>query len=207
MVFCSRAIVLLTMVMGNSDFWSKVNDESIDDVMQNSPGFRQMIQSTCEMITLGRAGYPKNIPKNTVDKLCTKMYPPFANKDKPRAAAAGGKKDGPMSQFNAVIMGVVILGMLAYVWSASAPAEVINSAPPPVWAINKLAQDQPQARSPASGAGSPALGASSPPVLTPSTSPAMAVPQSPSSPELTPSPQQVLEQRRARLSRFDSENS
>lgn len=209
MVCLFRMAVLCTFVGANDSFWSKVNDDSIDDVMQNSPGFRQMIQSSCEMITLGRAGYPKNIPRETVDKLCLRMYPAYANKDKKQT----GSKSPPseeLSQMNTLILGVVIVGIVWYVWSASAPGEVHSAAAPAAWAINQLAQDgnsPPHAASsqPAfPGAGTvPAASApaASAPVSTPS-SPAEAAPN-----DISPSVDQVLEQRRARLSRFDSEHS
>ena len=58
------------------------------------------------MITFGRAGYPKNIPRDTVDKLCTKMYPPFANRGKKTAAGAGGQTDFSMVSTAAFMAGV-----------------------------------------------------------------------------------------------------
>ena len=40
-----RVCALLVSVLGNEDFWSKINDESMADVMKHSPGFRQMLQA------------------------------------------------------------------------------------------------------------------------------------------------------------------
>ena len=40
-----RVCALLVSVLGNEDFWSKINDESMADVMKHSPGFRQMLQT------------------------------------------------------------------------------------------------------------------------------------------------------------------
>ena len=57
------------------------------------------------MITLGRSGYPKNIPRDTVDKLCMKMYPPFANRGKKTAAGAGGSTDFSMVNTAAFMTG------------------------------------------------------------------------------------------------------
>jgi hypothetical protein len=211
MVQILRTLTLMILVVGEGDFWSKINDDSIEDVMENSPGFKHMIMSSCELITLGRAGYPKNIPRATVDKLCTKMYPPFANKDKPKpAASANRNRVGDLSQLNTVVLGVVIVAVLAYVWSASAPEEVAHAAAPASWAINQLAQDppavQPTAPSfPGAGAvaSSPAAAPAAAPVTASPKSVAPVTPASPSKAE-SPSADQVLEQRRKRLERFDS---
>lgn len=207
---CFLRVALLSTLVAANDFWSKVNDESIDDVMQNSPGFRQMIQSSCEMITLGRAGYPKNIPRETVDKLCLKMYPAFANKDQKQTTGSKRKPSEELSQMNTLILGVVIVGIVWYIWSASAPGEVRTAATPQAWAINQLAQD---GTSPPAAATQPAFpgagtvsAAAQSPVQTPVQTPV--VPVSEAAPQaVSPSADQVLEQRRARLSRFDSEQS
>jgi hypothetical protein len=198
-----RICVFLASVFGNEDFWSKINDESMTEVMEHSPGFKQMIQSTCEMITLGRAGYPKNIPRDTVDKLCTKMYPPYANRGKKMASGVGEPTE--FSTMNAAVLVVVTLGMIYYVVSSSTPDEAVLAQPPPAWEINRLARDTPTApaASQVKAAQSPAhpAGVLSPPAQTVSS------PASPASPEsvATPTADQVLAQRRARLSRFDSQ--
>lgn len=208
-------ILFIAALAADSDFWSKINDESMSDVMEHSPGFKQMIMSACEMITLGRAGYPKNIPKETVEKLCMKMYPPFANRGKANPGAAS--QDDDMYNLKAATIAIVAVGMVWYVWSSSAPDEVFQNAPAPTWEINRVAQapvSPPAHPSPAVAAASQAK---------PAASPTAAVsPQAAFSPPVAPSPQstyatspaskadtspnaeQVAEIRRARLSRFDS---
>jgi hypothetical protein len=202
--------VLIAVASANGDFWSKINDDSMSEVMEHSPGFKQMIMSACEMITLGRAGYPKNIPKETVEKLCTKMYPPFAHRGKPTAGAMSSAIDGDMYNLKAGLIFVVAVGMVWYVWSASAPDEVFQNHPPPTWEINRVAQS-PQSshsQSPQASQQKPAVS----PVMLPSpasaasyspaaASPAASTPAVDTSP---PSAEQVAELRRARLSRFDS---
>jgi hypothetical protein len=210
MVCVVRVAMLSTLVAANDSFWSKVNDDSIDDVMQNSPGFRQMIQTSCEMITLGRAGYPKNIPKETVDKLCLKMYPAYANKDK-KPTSSNAQKGGLDPNTNQLILGVVIVGIVWYIWSASAPGEVHSAAAPATWAINQLAQDGNKSPPGAAtqqpafpGAGTVATAAPAPVLVSPTSTPVSPAEDTSPSQE-PPSVDQVLEQRRARLSRFDSE--
>merc|ERR1719473_1466056 len=117
-VLAVLACTVLAKSEKNQNFWEGINDDSIEDVMKHSPQFKQMIMTSCEQITLGRAAYPKQIPKDTVDKLCTKMYPPFTQ----REGAKGGTKKLQMPQnMNTIIVGVVALAMVAYVWTASAP--------------------------------------------------------------------------------------
>jgi hypothetical protein len=193
-----RICALLVSVLGQEDFWSKINDDSMAEVMEPSPGFRQMIQSSCEMITLGRAGYPKNIPRDTVDKLCTKMYPPFANRGK--KTAIGTSEPAEFSTVNAAVLVVVTVGMIYYVVSSSTPEEAVFAQPPPAWEINRLATDTTTSASEAGGF-SPSASPASPPA---SMSPAACSPASADS-VTTPSPEQVMEQRRARLNRFDSQ--
>merc|ERR550537_1219416 len=101
------------------------------------------------MITLGRAGYPKNIPRDTVDKLCTKMYPPFANRGK--KTAIGTSEPAEFSTVNAAVLVVVTVGMIYYVVSSSTPEEAVFAQSPPAWEINRLATDTTTSASEAGG--------------------------------------------------------
>jgi len=203
-----RVCALLVSVLGNEDFWSKINDESMADVMKHSPGFRQMIQSSCEMITFGRAGYPKNIPRDTVDKLCTKMYPPFANRGKKTAAGAGGQTD--FSMVNAAVLVVMTVGMIYYVVSSSTPEESAFAQPPPAWEINRIATNTPAPASPPASASPVACSPASESFGSVTTQPLEKVmassPVSEKSAEsvTTPTSEQIMQQRVARLQRFDS---
>jgi predicted component of type VI protein secretion system len=166
-----------------------------------------MIQSSCEMITLGRSGYPKNIPRDTVDKLCMKMYPPFANRGKKTAAGAGGSTD--FSMVNAAVLVVMTVGMIYYVVSSSTPEESAFAQPPPAWEINRIATNTPAPASPPASASPVACSPASASAGSVTTQPLEKVmassPVSESAESVTtPTSEQIMQQRVARLQRFDS---
>merc|ERR1719424_2541814 len=97
-------VLIALSVAADASFWEMIDDDSIDDVMKNSPGFRQMIVSSCEQITLSKSGYPKNIPKKTVDKLCMRMYPGFGQKPGDKKFGMERGKLAMFSGFNAIIV-------------------------------------------------------------------------------------------------------
>ena len=211
---------LSTAVVGSDDFWSKINDESMESI---HPSFRQMIQSSCEMITLGRAGYPNNIPRETVEKLCMKLYPPFATfaANQGKKSGAGTSEPAKFSIVNAAVLVVMILGIISYVVLSSALEKVAIAQPPLAWEINRLASDAPtpsasQAQVEPSPTG-PAGVLSSPEerigswrlerrrLLASAAAPASLAARSPPSPDASaPLQKQLAELRRARLKRFDS---